>query len=185
MLLIYQNKPRLLSCSTMEKFTPTEEMLEAALLVITSQALTNEIRDVVTENKRKILADNNYRFKREHKEKQSERSLPLPEFVKDDNYSFLMEDDDFQDYLDKVFRLNLSSGLTVAYPNLCPLLAQESELRDHKDLLLKVMEPVLKVDISKLSQTNKKKLTELTLNFLVPQIPKERLNRVMKSIQVN
>jgi hypothetical protein len=152
----------------MEKFNPTNEMIEAARTVFVAMAFVETIKPVVVGYEKAILAKHQF-----HIAKQWTDKGIADEIILDPDHSYLLEDADFQVYFEECNKAREAAHLKVDNPEFCPLLVAEHLQSDAENYLIESMQEVTHIEPSSLYGDNRKKFLDLTLKLLVKFVKKE------------
>jgi hypothetical protein len=132
----------------MKKFNPTNEMIEAAKTVFMTMAYTETIKPIIAKEwTAKGMQD---------------------QIILNPDQTYLLQDSDFQVYLQETFKARDKAGLRVDNPEFCPLLVAEDLQRQAERALIEAMEPVTHLEPARLYGDNRKKFLDLTLKLLAP-----------------
>jgi hypothetical protein len=147
----------------MNKFTPTPEMIEAAKNVFMMMAYVDTIKPIVRGYQTRILQAHQFHIAKEW----TDKGHP-DEIILEPDHTYLMEDSDFQVYLQETFQERDKAGLKIDNPDFCPLLVAESLLSTAENTLIDSMEPVTHLEAYRIYGDNRKKFIDLTLRLLAP-----------------
>lgn len=152
----------------MSKFTPTEEMIKAAMAVFVAMTEHSIIEEVVLEYKTRILGEKEWKVSPQF------RSAPdaMTKVTRPQD-DFMMTTEDFLAYHARCNEELLKANLVVENYNQCPLDQAAMRLLDAKFLLVDQMEKVTGVSSDKLRQSarpNLERFCELTLKLLAPYV---------------
>lgn len=154
---------------------PTKEIISAVKAVFQAMALVETIKPIVEKNKLTILNKFKYKYDPKHIDLLGRRGLDQ-EFITDLRHDYLMSDTDFGHYVTEVANLNKLAGLKHENndPNMCPLLAVESILREAKRVLIDVLEPVTGISFDDLIRNFKyyESYIDLQLRYFVKFVKK-------------
>lgn len=147
--------------STTAKFTPTKEMIETANNLVLAMAWTNTIRPTVEAYQLKILKIMQPKHKR------------TGEIITDPKHSYLMSDEDFLIYLERINEERKKADLNVENDEQCPLLVAEDLERKAKRMFCDAMAVITKLNTdtalcSKNGLENYEKLVDLSLRLMIP-----------------
>jgi hypothetical protein len=145
----------------MEKFNPSEEMVESARTVFAAMAMVETIKPIVQGYQRTVLEKHQFHIAKVWIKKGMQDRIILKA---EDTY--LMADADFLVYLSECDRE--ASGLKIDKSGFCPLLVAESLQSDAEYELIRSMENITHLSPSALYGENRKKFLDLTLRLLAP-----------------
>lgn len=142
----------------LRKFKPTPEQIEATKAVFMAMAYVETIRPIVQKYQREIL------------EQIDARNRETGKPIRREFDTYLMTEEQFNEYLKLVHEQHLKHGFKVEY-GYCPLLTAENTLIQAQNALLKAMQPFTKIDPSELYNLVhhldiRRKLIDLTLRFM-------------------
>lgn len=147
----------------MDKFNPTQEMIDAAGRVFFCMTHLKTIEPIIKAIEEKLLS-----------EMQLKEVRNPEKVITDSKYLYLISDEDAELYCDKYSSvLSLNGYEEFAKDGRCPLLVAKKELTLAENHLIKVMEPITQTSIELLSSSgafleNRAKLIDLTLKLLAP-----------------
>ena len=152
---------------TKKKFTPTKDMVEVADSVFKAMAYVGTLKPIVTGYQEAVLKKHQFVARDIGQECREGDIILNPE------HSYLLEDADFEIYLEEIEEARAEAGLKVNREGNCPLLEAESLLRDAQRLLVDTMQPITKISTddalcSKNGLENYRQLTDLILKLLAP-----------------
>lgn len=139
------------------KFVPTKDMIEAAKAVFMAKAFVETIKPIVTEYQTKVL--NELKLK----------DARTGELITNPKHMYLADKSEWPKYFERINEERIKAKLHVDNPEHCPLLVAESMLRQARNLLIEVMEPITKISLDRLVLIeHKEELVELSLKLLAP-----------------
>lgn len=150
------------------------EIIAAGRAVFTAMAYVETIRPVVVGYQKQILAD----MKAHIAQKNIIRGRE-DEVIIDPNHTYLMEDDDFQEYIDECHSEAIKHGFQVKERGYCPLLVAEHLLTQAQHLLIHTMEPITGIKVNDLFHHGLKdyhNYIELTLKLVANMADEKELN---------
>lgn len=150
----------------MKSFTPTQEMIDAAMTVFKAQAIEQTIRPIVEGYMNKILAEREWPVCEKYHRLEGK-------LVKEIQSTFLMNQEDFAVFHQRCNEERIKSRLHVELPEQCPLLIAQHALMDAKFALAKIMEPITKITEEQLRGAACEYMNEymkLTLSLLAPHV---------------
>lgn len=153
---------------SMDKFTPTPDMIAAARAVFMAQAWLETVKPVVRSYQVRILQILQAPLDAHWLESGME-----PRIILDPKDTYLMPDAAFKVYQEESNKARLEAGLEVSDPEFCPLLVAEDQLSKAQAVLVEAMEPITHLSHSQIFQSpnaleNYDKLVNLTLRLLAP-----------------
>lgn len=146
----------------------------AGRAVFTCMAFVETIRPVVTGYQKQILEMMQPHIAKEWLDKGRK-----DEIILNPEHSYLMEDTDFQEYIDECHIEAEKNGFHVPERGYCPLLMAETKLTEAKHLLIETMEPITGIKVSDLFRHGLKdydNYIELTLKMVAGMASEKELN---------
>lgn len=151
----------------MEKFKPTQEMIEAAKAVFMTMAYVETIKPIVKRYEKAILEKHQFHIAKVWTADKPGRKMP-DQIILNPDQTYLLEDSDFQLYYKETLKARDEAGLKVDNPEHCPLLVAEDLQCQAENALIVAMEPVTHLEPGRLYGDNRKKFLDLTLKLLAP-----------------
>jgi hypothetical protein len=151
------------------QFKPTPEMVLAAEAVFTAKTLVLQMTTIVLGYQSRILAKHQWMPAKEWQE----GCHPVLEPITNPKDSYLLEENDFLQYLELCNEARIAAGLHIEKPGQCPLLvAQDLERRATRNLF-DVFEQTNKFSYSDILKSrdcieNIKRATSLMLSLMAP-----------------
>lgn len=148
-------------------FKPSPAMLQAAGIVFKAMAWVDVIKPVVEGYQKEILSRHQWHIAKEWSEK---RGSP-DRIILEPTNSYLLEDEDFQTYLQECHVARAKAGLKVDNDDFCPLLVAENLLNKAKNVLIDVMSTTTGIEHDDLFHhglEDYNKYIDLTLRLLAP-----------------
>jgi len=129
----------------------TQGMLEAGINVFAAMALTETIRPVVEEYQKAILKDMQALGSKRISERARNDKERVDEIILNPENTYLMEDADFQIYIDRCHDEHIKHGFEVKERGYCPLLVAEHQTIEMKWVLIDAFYPLTGLELSDLS----------------------------------
>lgn len=159
---------------TKNAFKPSTDMIHAAESVFMCMAIVETIKPVVTGYQRAILKKHQFPIAK----KWEERARPV-EVILDPDHAYLLEDFDFQTYLEECRVEQAKAKLYTEQPEFCPLLVAEHMLTKAQWTFADAMEPItgIKTGVITGRLDEYRKYIDLSLRLLAPFV-KNKMNEV-------
>lgn len=151
-------------------FTPSEDQIRCAQTLMVAMAYEGTLRPIVEGYQCAILAKHQFK----QGAKWGERVGPDGGVILEGKHAFLLEDEDFQVYLDECKVAQDAHGLKASKPENCPLLEAESARMAAEHALLKTWEGHPRLSSLAAAGTlrleQRAQVIELTLGLLAPYV---------------
>lgn len=147
----------------------TTELEEAVKTYLLAKSYLETIKPIIVGYQTEILESNNFR---NEYEVGTRRAMQAGEFIKNPDHTFLMVDDDFDEYLKLVNQAHKDNGFNVP-EGYCPLLVAKSDVTDAEKLILEESSYLTNSD-NRMFLRNldvMKKFIDTTVAFVLAQRP--------------
>ena len=159
-----------------QSFTPTPAMIAAAKLVFVADAVYQTIKPVVLQYKTEVLAQGRWKMRQQFADAFKKRSPEMKEddfIILDPAHDYLISDEDIIAVNAEYEKRRIAAKLPVRIDGNCPLLEAENDHREAKFALVRLMEPITKLSLEKLTSASVamfEQYVELTLRLLAPYV---------------
>lgn len=157
---------------TAKTFKPRPDQINAAKLVFAAMAITQTIRPIVEGYQRAILEAHQWPTAAKWTELKGRPIEQKP--ITDPAHAYLLEDDDFAEYLRLCGIAQAEAKLTTRRPENCPLLESESDLVDAENAFIRLTsEPLAGIEADRLfsaSMDIRREYLNLTLRLFARYI---------------
>jgi hypothetical protein len=162
------------STASAQSFKPTPDMVAAAKLVFVADAVYQTLQPIVLKYKTEVLALGQWRVRHEFAEAFKKRSPEMKDedlIVLDPARDYLISEAEMMTVYAEYDKRRIAAKLPVRIEGNCPLLEAESDHREAKFALVRVMEPITKMSLETLTSAKVgafEQYVELTLRLLAP-----------------